>query len=459
MNITIISDSIFSQKSSATHAMAKAFAEHNHNVKVILPFYERFYSDSGLKFGMSGSFFVKLPQGNFNINLYNAEKDNVSYYFISNNRLFAREKRWGYHDDALRSAVYCTAAIELLLQNDFATEYIITDTSNTALVPVYIKFKYYINSKIKNIKTYHYINNYDYGIYDKTTVSSVFGLSPEEKHILLCKGEVNLTKAAIISASRVFVGENAVSILYDQNNDIHHTAIQFGFKIRKLRLGIDYGIFSPENDPDIHKNYSLEDIGGKIDCKLFVQRYLYLNENGDIPLVALFPDKNKDIWQRYMRELERCDIQMILVSDKIRHFDIPSLSEKCICIQDQSAETLKNIFSAADFCIFGGLGSECGNPAFISAAYGCVPILPAHRFFDFGFSYFNKLTLDGNGYTYDPNIQKDMMYTLWDALGVYRHDPKVYKKLLQNTMKKIFSATDSIEAVEKEAEKTQYSFI
>ena len=138
---------------------------------------------------------------------------------------------------------------------------------------------------------------------------------------------------------------------------------------------------------------------------------------------------------------------------------MPTISEKCVCIQDRSAETLKNIYSASDFCIFGGLGSECGNPAFISAAYGCVPILPSHRFFDFGFSYFNKLTLDGNGYTYDPNIKKDMMYTLWDALGIYRHDKRTYYKLLQNTMKKVYSASDSIKTIEKETEKTNYSFI
>ncbi len=459
MNITIISDSLFDRIGSSTQTLAKALSDNNHNVYVILPFYEKYYTDSSLTFGTSGSFFIKLPQGNFSINLYCTKKDGITYYFIANNKTFARERTWGYHDDAVRISVFCTAAIEMLLQSDIKTEYILTDSPNTALVPVLLKFKYHTKTKARSINSFHYVNTSDYGIYDKTTATAVFGLSPEEKHFLICNNEVNLTKAAIVTASRVFVGEKAISILYDRNNDIHHTAIQFGFKIRKLRLGIDYSVFSPDRDPDIHKCYSYENISNKTENKLFVQKYLYLNENEDIPIVAMYPDGDRDMWHKYAKELIRCDIQIIIISNNVRNTDMPTITEKCVCIQDRSAETLKNIYSASDFCIFGGLGSECGNPAFISAAYGCVPILPSHRFFDFGFSYFNKLTLDGNGYTYDPNIKKDMMYTLWDALGIYRHDKRTYYKLLQNTMKKVYSASDSIKTIEKETEKTNYSFI
>ena len=175
--------------------------------------------------------------------------------------------------------------------------------------------------------------------------------------------------------------------------------------------------------------------------------------------MVLYPDGSNDVLKRVLHDMLRCDIQVIVISDKYRASDLPGAPKKTVCICDNSAETLKNIFSAADFAIFGGLNSPCGNPSFIAASYGCVPILPSHRFFDFGISYFNKLTLDGNGYTYDPNIPQDMIYTLWDALGVYRHDIKSYNKLIQNTMKKAFCALDTAECIEKEAEKSLYSLI
>ena len=459
MNITIISDSIYTKKSNPTITMAKAFAERGHKVNVILPFYEKHYSDKALEFEFVGASNVKIPKGDFDIKLYSLNNGDICYYFISNNKLFSREKEWGYSDDAVRTMMFCTASIETLLNNDIAVDSIISDCPNTSLISVLLKLKYHTSARLRNIKCYQYINKQNNARYDKSVITSVFGLSPDEKHILICKNEVNLTKAAIICASRIFVGENAVSILYDRNDDLHHTVIQFGFKIRKIRLGIDYSTFSPEYDVDIHKPFSTEDPCNRVANKLFVQKYLYLKESADIPLIVLYQNRNNDIWHKYKHELTRCDIQIIIVSDKIKQGDMPMISERCIYIQDKSTETLKNIFSAADFCVFGCLDSECSNPAFIAASYGCVPILPRHRFYDHGFSYFNKLTLDGNGYTYDPNIPTDILYTLWDALGVYRHDKKTYQKLLQNTMKKVFSASESIEIIEKETEKTVYSFI
>lgn len=459
MNITIISDNIYTQKGSSAITMAKALNVHRNNVSVILPYYEKIYSNFSFKFGRLESYVIKLPLGNFNIDLYSIKEDDINYYFIANSRLFAREKTWGYNDDAIRTSVFCNAAIETIIRLNIPVEYLISDSPNTALIPVLIKFKHQIKSKLRNTKCYHYINSQDYGRFDKSFATSVFGLSPEEKHFLMCKNEVNLTKAAIITASRVFVGENAVSLLYDRNSYLHHTVIQFGFKIRKLRLGIDYNIFSPDNDTDIHKCYSADNPQAKIKNKIFVQKNLYLTENEEIPLVALYPDTHINLFNKYVQELIRCDIQLIIIANKSHQTALQSTPDKCICISDRSAETLKNIFSAADFCIFGGLSSACGNPAFISAAYGCVPIIPSHRFFDFGFNYFNKLTLDGNGYTYDQNISKDMVYTLWDALGTYKHDKNTYNKLLQNTMKKVFSANDSIDAVIRETETANCSFI
>ncbi|MBR6514099.1 MAG: glycogen/starch synthase [Clostridia bacterium] len=459
MNITIISDNIYDRKGSCAVVMANALTKRGCRVNVILPFYQQRYNYTALDLEIGGAFVIKTPKGSFNINLFHTKKESVDYYFVSSSRLFGNDADSSCYDDGTKTAVFCTAALDVVMNKLTDCEYIITNSANTALVPTYIKFKHPYSSVLRNIRCYHYINDDVYGIYDSSKVTTVFGLSPDERHIMISKDRINLTKAAVISASRVFVGENALNILYDHRDELHHTAIQFGFKIRKLRLGIDYDDFSPERDTDIHKKYSSEDIHKKLLNKRFIQKYLYLEENTDLPLIAIYPDRNMDIWHRYADELNRCDIQTIVISDRLRRSDQTYMPKKCICIQDKSPETLKNIFSGADFCIFGGLNSVCGNPSFISAAYGCVPILPCHRFFDPGFVYFNKLTLDGNGYTYNPSVRTDMMYTLWDALGIYRHDKKTFNRLQQNTMKKIFSASDSMEAVEKEAEKTLYSFI
>lgn len=459
MDITFISDTVISDKGSQVRAIAKALRANKNNVTVILPYYETIYRTEKIKLNMIGSISVRLPFGNQSVQLYSANLYGTDFIFIHNHNLFSRERCWGYPDDDIRSAVFCISALEALNKQGIYSEYIFTDSENTAMIPVYLKFRYNHSNVLKNAKSYHYVNCHEYRTYDKSKLSAIFGIFGEEAGIISDTVTFNLTKAAIITASRIFVGENAAEMLYSKNNEIHHTAVQFGFKIRKLRIGLDYDLFSPENDSDIHKTYSSCDLSSRKENKLFVQKNLYLEEKEDIPLVVLYPDNNNGILTRVLHDMMKCDIQTIVITDKRTTRNILPDSKKTITINDTSTQVLKNIFSASDMTIFGGFGQSLSNPAYISAAYGSVPIIPSHRFFDYGFSYYNKLTCDGNGYTFDPNIPQDLIYTLWDALGICKHDRKCFYKLVQNTMKKAFSVFDTAEILEAEAEKTLYSFI
>ncbi len=453
MDITVISDNLYTRKGSAIRGFAKALREKGNTVKVIIPLYGSEYNLSKIKFTMLGNYFVHLPNGNYNITLYCARVDDITCYFISNPRLFGRERPWGYHDDGLRSAVFSISALESMNFINSYPEYIFTDSSNTALVPVYLKLKYSADPKYKSIKSYHYINSTDYGIYDRSLATGIMGISGDDIHLLQCGTDINLTKAAIICSNRVFVGENAVNLLYSNRSVLHHTVVQFGFKFRKLRMGLDYSIYSPETDQDIHKNFSSENITGKHENKQILQRYCDLEERKDVPLIALYADNNKTALTRVLKDMLRCDLQIIVVKDNIKQSELPCAPKKIAAVSGNSAEILKNIFAGSDYAIFSSFNSKCGNPCYIASAYGCIPIVASHRFFDYGISYYNKITKEGNGYTYDPNIPQDLLYTLWDGLGIYRHDQKCFSKLLKNTMEKAFSASNTVETIMKEAEK------
>ncbi len=459
MDITFISDTVITDCGSQVRALSKALRMKNNDVIVILPYYEEIYKNADIKLNMLGSVSVRLPCGNYNLCIYSSSVNGTECIFVHNAQLYSRERLRGYPDDDVRSAVFCSGALEALDLIGRYTEYIFTDSENTALIPIYLKFKYKHKAIFKSIKSYHYVNSDSYRTYDKKKLSSVFGIFGEDAKIISDAATVNLTKAAIITATRVFVGENASNMLYSRSNDIHHTAVQFGFKIKKLQIGLDYDVFSPEKDNEIHKNFSSSELSPRKENKLFVQRSLYLEENSDIPLIVLFPSNNKGIITRVLHDMMKCDIQTIILSEKQITRSLHPDTKKTITINDISSQVLKNIFSAADLSIFGGFDVASSNPAYISAAYGCVPIVPSHRFFDYGFSYFNKLTYDGNGYTFDPNIPQDLIYTLWDALGIYRHDKRCFNKLIHNTMKKAFSVFNTAEILEAETEKTLYSFI
>lgn len=458
MNIILASDSLYAEKSCTTRILANALSVKN-NVKVILPYYEEHYKRYNIKIKVRGSFVISLPYGNFNVSVYSTKIDGIECYFIWNQNLFSRERMWGYRDDAIRSAIFCNSVLEIINQFRIHPDYLYTDSENTALIPIYLKFKFNNYPEFKNVKSYHYINSKIYRRYSLNEMQYSFGISEENGKIFIDNGSLNLTKAAIVCASRIFVGENAVSMLYSHSDDIHHTAVQFGFKIRKLRLGIDYNVFSPEKDTEIHKTFDTDSIANKNENKIYVQKHLCLEANENIPMLILYPDNNNDILTRVLHDMMKCDMQIIVVSEHGLPKKLLKSSNKVICINDCSSQVQRNVFSAADIALFGGFNSPCGNPAYIAAAYGCVPIVPSHRFFDYGFSYFNKLTYDGNGFTYDPNIPQDLIYTLWDALGIYRHDKKKFIKLIKNTMNKAFPVSDAAKKIEAETEKTLYSFI
>ncbi len=458
MNITIISDNVITQKGCPTLTLAKGFAEKGHRVDVITPLYERSIAKNSLKIDTVSEFTVDVDRS-YNISAVSTSRDGITYHLISCGKLYDRDNRYGYTDDALRIGVFCNAALQLISCSESMPDYIFTDTYTTALVPVLLKQRYQADNIMCNVKSCHYVNYRSHVNITVSGVTSMLGLTPEDKHIILNGNDINLTKGAVICAAKILVGENALPILYDRNDDIHATAVKFGYKIKKLRLGIDYSEFTPDSGKDIHKAYSRDTITDKAKNKLFVQRYLNLTECVNTPLVAIYAGANKDINNYLIKELMRCDIQIILLGKDIRHHFTQDLYGKCVVLADRSAITLKNVFSGADFCIFQDLVSECGNPSFISAAYGCIPILPRHRFFDYGFSYYNKLTCSGNGYIYDPESESNMIYTLWDALGIYRNNKNAYESLRLNTMKKTFSVSDSIETIELDTEKAKYSFI
>ncbi|MBE6686429.1 MAG: glycogen synthase [Ruminococcaceae bacterium] len=458
MDITIVSDSLFSTSPSA---LAKALHSNGHNVNMVLPFYEYELQKQRSKLNSLGSFNMNMPFGCIRITLLHSYIEGISCFFIANTYYFEKLQKRSAYDEAEAISVFCHAVLELFNYTQYFPQYIFTDSHKTAFIPALLKLKYRYIDGYESIKTFHYINENKYGIYNRAFSYSVFGIDKDAAHILTSSNEINLTRAAIICSSRIFLGENAASILYDKNSSIHHAALQFGFKLRKLRMGIDYSLFDPERDPEIQKNYSSAALCDKLQNKLLIQRHYGLKQDENIPLITVYPCRVKEISQRIIKEISRGDVQMIILNlnspqSRISKPEHSCISQKTVFEETLDILSLKNLFSASDIAVFGGFESPYGNPSFIASAYGCVPVIPTQRYFDLGISYFNKITLEGNGYTYDMHIPKDIIYTLWDALGVYRHDKKTFNKLMQICMKKDFSVNSALKAIEQETEKSPY---
>lgn len=439
MKITFICDKEYI---GDTISLARALRKKDTDTELILPLnkYNKEYRLECL-----GSFSIQLPFGNIKIDTYSSIIETIPCFYLSW-RCFP-QSRDIYYEDAESISVFCHAAIELLKYLERYPDHIFTDSAHTALIPLLLKVKYRYHPELSSIRTMHYINNNKFGRYNRAFADAVFGIDDDSKHILMSSNEVNLTKSAILCASRIFVGEGGVSILYDRNSSVHHAAVQFGFKIRKLNMGIDYSRFTvPASSTERKHN------------KLILQRHFRLKQDDRIPIIAICPDRSKEAVSLLVKTLCKHEIQLLLLCSEGESYRgyIPPIYTENIREISYDLEKLKKIFLGCDMSVFRDISSPYGNLAYISAAFGCVPVIPSQKYFDIGISYFNRITHEGNGFTYDINIKEDVLYTISDAINLYRNEPKVFSMLIANTMKKDFSVDIATEKIPHATEKSPY---
>lgn len=444
MNITFVCDTDYFEN-GYTIDMAKCFFDKGDDVRIILPFSK---NNNAKDLQYVGELFINISINKIRILMYHGYIFNIPALYLdigdTDNRL-------------IQQIIYSNAVITAMDRLSSYPDYLFTSNQNTALIPILLKLKYRKNPFLSSVKTLHYINNISFDSYSIKACENLLGIDNDDIHIITTENEINFTKGAIICSNRVFVGENSISILYDRASNVHHAAVQFGFKIRKLRMGISYRLYSPEHDKNIAYNYDSNTIKNKRKNKRLLQKYYGFTENDEIPLIAVYIHHSREMIYRFEKESKRCNMQVIFINTCYSSNKKTVVSSENICNEDHiDIYTMKNIFAGCDFAVFDELYSDFGNPSYIASAYGCVPIIPLQKYYDHGICYFNKITLDGNGYTYDRNASQDMLYTFWDALGVYKHDKKAYQKLVQNCMKKAFPVSDAAEILRHETEKTSY---
>lgn len=451
MNVTIISDSALCDYADIAVTLAKALCQKN-TVNLIIPYYENEYDRDKYDFKELGRFEIRQGSRSVTIEALYFKLDRINCYLISNSYFFSRTKRHGYADEAERSAVFCNSALELYRHLGVYPHYVFSIGCFCALIPIYLKLNFSCDDCYRSIKSFHLINDKRYGIFDKLLAQNDFGIYPSNTHIVTASNEINLTKGAIVCANRIFIGEGAASILKDINSPCHSALIQFGFKIRKLKLGIDYSLFDTENENEILSPFYPDNTMPKEDNKNFILHHYGFDPKPDIPLILLFCDKRSCISDTVIENILKCNVYLVVISASGTDFKTSETNlrtETSLSLSD-----IRNLFSGADFSVFASPGQNSLSYHYISCAYACVPIVPFCDYFDNGITYFNKITMEGNGFTYNQKNRNDLLYTLWDAIGIYRHNPKCFYKLRANCMKKQFPASDTAKQIESEADKS-----
>lgn len=427
-----------------------ALRKNDCDIRVVMPLYSTISPEYRKDMEKIGEFYVSLNWRNQYAGIFFLERQGVKYYFIDNEYYFKRDNIYGEFDDGERFSFFSKAVTLLPRVLSFKPDIIHVNDWHTGLVPLYVRDFAKGDPFYEEIKTVFTIHNLKYqGVFPNIVLDEVAGLSREYycEEGLKFYDNINFMKSGIVYSDRF----NTVSNTYAK--EIQYPFFGEGLegiikkhehKLTGIVNGIDYNVYSPDIDENISKNYDISTIEDKGENKIALQRKYNLPINGDIPVIAmvsrLVSMKGLDIVRYIMDELLQEDIQFIVLGtgdreyeDMFRYFQgkYPDRMAARIYFNEGEAHM---IYAGADIFVMPSMIEPCGISQLISLKYGTIPIVREIGGLKDTIIPYNRYTGEGNGFSFANFNAHELLFTIRDALKLYK-DRKKWEKLMIQAMK------------------------
>lgn len=215
------------------------------------------------------------------------------------------------------------------------------------------------------------------------------------------------------------------------------------YKLKGILNGIDYDINNPKTDKDIFVNYDVNSIEDKVENKLKLQEILGLEVNPDVPLIGivsrLVSQKGFDLISYIMPEIMREDLQIVVLGtgdhqyQSMFNYYSSHDPKKLSASITFDASLAQQIYAASDMFLMPSLFEPCGIGQMLAMRYGTLPIVRETGGLKDTVIPFNKYTKEGNGFSFANYNAHEMLYTIKNALEVYK-DKETWEKLVKNAM-------------------------
>ena len=402
--------------------------------RIVMPLYNEIPENLKENMRFLTSFSVPVSWRRQYCGVFEARYNGVVYYFLDNQYYFDRKGLYGHYDDAERFAFFSRAVLEMLPFIDFKPDVIHCNDWQTALVPTYYNLFYSQYDWYKGIKTVFTIHNIQYqGKYGSELYEEVVGIPPHGRSILDFDGCINFMKGAIETANRV----TTVSPSYSWeirdpwfSNGLDSILNARAWKIRGILNGIDTVSYDPSTDVNLYEHYSADDIVGKSVNKLKLQERLGLEQNGQVPVIAmvtrLVSHKGLDLVKAALDQLMHEEyVQFVILGSGDWEYEsfFRSMQEKypgrlCAC-HGFIPELSRKIYAGADMFLMPSKAEPCGLSQMIALRYGTVPIV--REVGGLRDSIKDSEADDGNGFTFRNYDAMDMLGCIRRAIAAYWH--------------------------------------
>lgn len=423
------------------------------DVGVVLPLYSLIPSKYKEKFTFVKHFDIYLGNGKQYAGIFKYIYKGVTFYFIDNEKYFARESVYGYDDEGERFAFFNCAFLELISHLQIQPDIVHCNDWQTGMIPVlyhehYKNFDFYQN--IKFIMTVHnpaYQGNFPSEILDK-----LFMMNYElfENGKLRFNNQLSYLKAGLVYSDRI----STVSKTY--KNDLCSYEGGYGLQnIFSYRYkdfygivnGIDFEINNPKTDPNIYFQYDRRNIVNKRKNKMELQKKYGLTINKDIPLIAMVTrltwQKGLDIFFSIADRLLEKNIQLLVIGSGDYEYEnrLQKLRDKypnkMIIYIGYEPILAKLAYASSDYFLMPSLFEPCGISQLIALRYGSIPIVrEVGGLIDTVIPY-NEYTKIGTGFSFRNYDAEELLHVIEYALSFYNKED--YNIIVKQAMKENFS--------------------
>ncbi|MBE6737591.1 MAG: glycogen synthase [Ruminococcaceae bacterium] len=403
--------------------------------RIVMPLYGTIPYELKCQLNFITNFTVPVAWRQMYCGLFWARHHDCTYYFIDNEYYFKRDKLYGFYDDAERFAFFSRAILEMLPHIDFHPDIIHTNDWQTALVPTYYYLFYSKNPWYYNIKNIFTIHNIQYqGKYGWDVNTECVGIPESEQKILEMDGKLNMVKGAIQTAVRVTTVSPSYALEIKDpwySHGLHHPLINNHYKLCGILNGIEPLDWDPATDYHLYRNYTMDDMSGKGECKRALQERLGLEQRWDIPMVAmvtrLVSHKGLDLVKGALENLLNTENMQFVVlgtgdeeyENFFRDMQWKYPGRVCFC-QGFIPELARKIYSGADIFLMPSKSEPCGLAQMIALRYGTIPVV--REVGGLKDSVFDSADNYGNGFTFKNYTADDMAHAVRRALWGIQDD-------------------------------------
>lgn len=434
-------------------SLPKALLDKGVDVRVVMPLYGTIPDSLRENIKHKKSMDVGLGWRSQYCGINECKIDGILYYFIDNEYYFKRDFIYGHHDEAERYGFFCRAVLEMLPEIIFYPDIIHCHDWQSGMVPVLLEAQYRNNVFYKDIKTLFTIHNLKYqGVFPKHLLYELFGLGDEyfTSDKLEFYGQMSFMKGGLVYSNLLTTVSPTYAVEIqgsDYGENFHGLLKARNHELSGILNGIDYGEFNPLSDKYIDAHYDMENLEGKVQNKLKLQRILDLEISPHIPVIGIISrltgQKGIDLIAHVIDEIMKSGVQLIVLGTGDKEYENLFLSLKEPYKGRVSANiTFDNtlahrIYAGSDMFLMPSLFEPCGLGQIIALKYGTIPIVRETGGLKDTVMSYNEYNMTGNGFSFTNYNAHDMLYTIERALKFYKNK-EVWNLIIKNSMSSDF---------------------